>query len=133
MAKQQEVEEIDDADEKAGIVRSPRYPAISLREAVAKVKTIYDADKTAGTPTDAALRHMGYKSRSGPALTTIAALKRFGLIETRGGRAYPTSRAVTILRLPENDIRRKKALAEAALAPQIYQELFDRYKDTGLP
>ncbi len=120
-----------DDDEKAG--RSPRYPAFDLEEAIKKAKSIYDADKTAGTPMEAAYRHMGYKGKSGPASTALAALKRFGLISASGGRVTPTQRAISIIILPESDARRKKSLKEAALSPAVYQRFYDQYKEKGLP
>lgn len=125
-------DEIEDEGGSSG-VRSPRYPAMPLRDAVAKVKSVYDADKTAGTPIASAIKHMGYKGRSGPSTAALAALKRFGLVEKRGARLFPSQRAVAILCLPEFDPRRKKALVEAAIAPEIYRSLIDKYRGTGLP
>jgi hypothetical protein len=123
----------DDAGQGTGVVRSPRYPAISLRDAVAKVKAIYDKDKTAGTPMQAVWPLIGYSSKSGPAVMALAALKRFGLVEVRANRAFPTARAVAIICLPEKDQRRKDALADAASSPGLYRELLDKYRNTGLP
>ena len=116
-----------------GGVRSPRYPSLSLKDGVAKVKAVYDADKTAGSPMQAALKHMGYSAKSGPATKAVAALKRYGLIEVRNGRMFPTQRAVTIIRLPETDKRRQDALRDAVLAPELYRELFEQYRESGLP
>jgi hypothetical protein len=125
--------EPDDQEVGSSGVRSPRYPSMALKEAVAKTKAIYDADKTAGSPVRSALARMGYRSKSGPATAALGALKRFGLIESREGRVYPTTRAVTILRLPEEDQRRKEALREAVLAPSLYRQLVDQYRESGLP
>lgn len=122
-----------DEELESGIVRSPRYPKLSLEEAVAKVEAIYEEDKTAGTPVSAAIRHMGFRAQSGPANTALAALKRFGLLESRNGRVYPTQRAVAILKLPESDDRRRNALREAIMAPEVYREILSKYKSTGLP
>ena len=116
-----------------GGTRSPRYPSIGLEDAVKKVQMLYNADQTAGSPVDTAVKHMGFKSRSGPASTAIAALKRFGLIESRGGRIVPTKRAVSILLLPSEDKRRSEALQDACMEPTLYRELFDRFKETGFP
>jgi hypothetical protein len=125
----------DDDDDVGGAVsRGPRgVPAMSLREAVDKVRAIYNADKNAGSPIDAAVRHMGYKGRSGPANAALAALRRFGLVDSRAGRVVPTSRAIAIIKLPETDARRKDALRDAVLAPPIYKGYVDQYSLTGLP
>jgi len=63
----------------------------------------------------------------------LAALKKFALVEDKGGRIIPTQRAMEIISLPESDPRRLKAIREAALLPSIYAELIEQYKDTGLP
>ena len=40
---------------------------------------------------------------------------------------------ISILVLPEQDMRRKAVLKEAALAPGIYGEYFTRFKEQGMP
>lgn len=111
--------------------RSPNYPAIGLPEAIDRVRRLYDADKRAGAPIDAALRHIGFTSRHGKALALISALRKFGLVEDSGGRIAPTQRAVTILAYPESDPRRWAALKEAAMSPEVYRSLYDRYVSGG--
>jgi hypothetical protein len=37
----------------------------------------YDADKRAGAPIDAALKHMGFSTKHGQALAVLSALKKF--------------------------------------------------------
>lgn len=118
---------------KKGATRSPRYPAIGLEEAVKKVRMLYEADQQAGSPAETAVKHMGFKSRSGPANTTLAALKRFGLVESQGSRIVPTRRAVSILLLPSDDRRRVDAMQDACMEPEIYRELFERFRETGFP
>jgi hypothetical protein len=113
--------------------RSPRYPQMNLQQAIEKLAMLYNADKTAGAPADAAVIHMGFKGRSGPANTALAALRRFGLVESKNGRIAPSQRGIAILVLPESDPRRAFSLREAALLPQTYKVLFDRYSETGLP
>lgn len=111
--------------------RSPNYPAIGLPEAVDRVRRLYDADKRAGAPLDAALRHIGFNSRHGKALAVLSALRKFGLVEDSGGRIAPTQRAVTILAYPNTDPRRVEAVKEAALSPEVYRILYDRYATNG--
>ena len=113
--------------------RSPNYPAIGLRAAIEKVRQLYDADKKAGAPIDAALKHMGFSKRHGQAMAVLSALKKFGLVEEATGRIVPTQRAIDILVFPDQDERRTQALRECALSPGIYRELYERYKSTGIP
>lgn len=113
--------------------RSPNYPALSLSEAIDRVRLLYDADKRAGAPVEAALRHLGFSGKNGRALVVLSALKKFGLIEDTNGRITPTQLAVTLLAYPEGDPRRSEALRSAALSPYIYRSLVERYGESGLP
>ncbi len=113
--------------------RSPNYPAIGLRSALERVGRLYAADKKAGAPLDAAYRHMGFAGRNGKSAVVLSALKKFGLIEDVNGRVAPTQRAVEILVLSKDDPRRLKAIKEAALSPDIYRDLYERYREVGIP
>lgn len=113
--------------------RSPNYPAVGLKEALEKTKKFYDLDGKAGAPAETAAKHIGFASAHGQALSVLAALKSFGLLEDKSGRVVPTQRAVELLHLPPDDPRRIEALQSAALAPAIYRQLIQQYRDTGLP
>jgi hypothetical protein len=113
--------------------RSPNYPAVGLREAVERVRKLYNEDGRAGAPPKIAAVHIGFKAAHGQANSVLAALKRFGLISEVNGRVAPTHAAIEILNLLESDPRRQAALREAALAPPIYRELVDKHRTTGLP
>ncbi len=113
--------------------RSPNYPAVGLREALDKTKKFYDLDGKAGAPAETAAKHIGFASAHGQALSVLAALKSFGLLEDKSGRVVPTQRAVELLHLPPDDPRRIEALQSAAVAPAIYRQLIQQYRDTGLP
>jgi hypothetical protein len=113
-------------------VRSPAYPAESLPAAVGRVKKIYDQDHESGSTVESAALHMGFNKAHGEALSVLAGLKKFGLIETRGDRVVVTKRAVSILLFADQE-RGKNALREAVLLPQAYRELFNRFKGSKLP
>lgn len=113
--------------------RSPNYPAVGLAEALERTKRFFDVDGKAGAPTETAAKHIGFASAHGAALSVLAALKSFGLLEDKSGRIVPTQRAVELLHLQEQDPRRIRALRDAALAPAIYRALIEQYRDTGLP
>jgi hypothetical protein len=120
------------ADKKAR-QRSPNYPAVGLKGAVERVRLLYEADKRAGAPVDAALKHMGFSTKHGQALAVLSALKKFGLVEETSGRIVPTQRAVDLLNFPDQDTRKVRAIRDAALSPEIYRELYEQYKSTGIP
>lgn len=132
MAEMNEAIQITDP-QKPSRHRSPNYPAVSLPEAIERVGRLYAADKKAGAPLDAALKHMGFSGKHGKSMMVLSALRKFGLTEDTGGRIVPTQRAVEILVLPKDDHRRLNAVRDAALSPEIHRELFDEYSSNGLP
>ena len=112
--------------------RSPNYPAEGLEAAINRVRKLYGEDHEAGSSVASAAIHIGFTKAHGEAQSVLAGLKKFGLVEMRGDRVFVTKRAVSILFFP-NDERGKRALQEATLLPQIYRELVNDYKETGLP
>ncbi|HYL35215.1 MAG TPA: hypothetical protein VEV17_04825 [Bryobacteraceae bacterium] len=113
--------------------RSPNYPTVGLREAVTRVRKLYEADGKAGAPAELAAVHIGFAKPHGQAMSVLAALKKFGLVSDVNGRWVPSQRAIEILNLPESDERRQRALRDAALSPEIYRQLVEAHKETGWP
>ncbi len=113
--------------------RSPSYPTIGLRESVDRLEKFYTADGKAGAPPEIAVKHMGFATAHGQAMSALAALKKFGIVSEANGRIIPSQRGIEIVRLPKDDPRRLQALKQAAIAPPIYRELIEQHKDTGLP
>jgi hypothetical protein len=112
--------------------RSPSYPTIGLREAVDRLRKFYSVDGKAGATPDIAVKHMGFASAHGQAMSALAALKKFGLVAESNGRMAPTQRALEIINLGETDGRRATALKDAVLNPLIYRELLSEAPN-GLP
>lgn len=113
--------------------RSPNYPAIALPEAIDRVTKFYSADRKAGAPLEAALKHMGFSGKHGKSMMVASALKKYGLVEDVAGRLVPTQRAVEIIALEKDDRRRIQAIREAALNPDINRELYDQFSGNGFP
>ncbi len=113
--------------------RSPSYPTVGLREAVERLRKLYEKDGKAGAPAALAAIHIGFGKAHGQALSVLAALKKFGLIAASGGRFAPSQRGLEILNLQADDPRRLRALQEAMLLPAIYRELIERHRETGWP
>lgn len=109
--------------------RSPQYPVIGLREAVAKAKAVYDKDYQNRIPKDVVAKHMGFNAIHGKSLGVIATLNRYGLLEGRGADYRITDRAVTIIAHPAGSPERIEAIRAAANAPAIFQELDKRNPD----
>jgi hypothetical protein len=108
--------------------RSPSYPSIPLKDAIARARTIWDFSKQHPLPVATITSKWGYKSpTTGPASTTYAALKKYGLLTDEGNgsdrRGKLTDLAVAILNKPDpsDDMR------QAALTPPIMREFWSSY------
>jgi hypothetical protein len=109
--------------------RSPSFPFINLREALARAKVLYGAERRNEAPLESAARHWGYSPNSSATNRTVAALVAFGLLEMKDGKARLTDRAVHILadeREPSPD--RERLIQEAARLPNLHRKLWDRYQ-----
>lgn len=110
--------------------RSPSYPGIALDVAVERARDLYGRERRNPAPMTALMEDWGYAKRSGPGLVTLAALRKFGLIEYvepvggKGERLHKlTDLAVEILLNPNP----ATALKRAALEPSIHSELWAEY------
>jgi len=113
--------------------RSPNYPSIGLKTAVAKITALYKQDGLAPSQKLAAIKHMGYDKFHSDAARAVSAIKSFGLIEEIDQRLKITQRGIDIVAREVGDPRRTEAIQVAALSPEIYKELATYYKDTGIP
>lgn len=111
--------------------RSPNYPGISLPKAIELAQTVYDDVAQHELPVASLTSKWGFKKpTTGPASTTYAAMKKYGLIEDHGtgdsrvGKL--TDLAVEILHPSSPD--RQGAIQRAALNPAIHKEWWERYR-----
>jgi hypothetical protein len=118
--------------------RSPSYPGISLETALERAQRLYDVERRNAAPAENILKHWGYAPKSGGGMVALAALKKFGLVTDEGTgsrrQARLTDLALRILqdRRPGSE-ERAQAIKDAALAPGIHRELWERYREGGLP
>lgn len=112
--------------------RSPDYPATSLRQAVENTKKLYEKDRQSWTASEVAVKHLGYSGLSGSSRTTLSAMKKFGLIEYRGGDLRVTELGMAIL-LPTTPEEAGEALEKCLHSPKIYSELYEEYPGWELP
>lgn len=106
--------------------RSPSYPSLSLREAVDRVGLLHKAIGVHATSREMLAKGLGYSSLSGSSATTISALNKYGLIDGRGDDVRVSDRAMAILH-PHSEEERRQALRDAALEPDLFRELHDRF------
>lgn len=110
--------------------RSPSYPAIDLATAIDKAKALHDQERQIPASVETIVKHWGYRSFNGPASLSLAALKKYGLVEDQGTGAERVAKvsdlAVDILANPDAD-ERQRAVERAALNPAIHRELWEKY------
>jgi hypothetical protein len=109
--------------------RSPEYPAIGLKEAVERVKMVYDKDYQNRLPKKVVAEHMGYKSLSGASLPVLSALTKYGLLEGRGDETRVSDLAVAVIAHEPGTPERIAALKQAASLPDLFAELDGRFPD----
>src|SRR5712692_5273728 len=81
--------------------KSPNYPAVGLKAAIELVQSLWTAEKRTAVAPEAAVQAMGYKGMSGPASTSLSALKKYGLVESDGNRVKVSQLAMRILHMPD--------------------------------
>lgn len=117
--------------------RSPNYPSVDLKTAIAKLKLFYALEKKQSAPMLVAVKHLGHSSASGPARVLVSTLVKYGLMEEEGrgdDRKLKVSRLGLNIILDEQPISRERdeAIRQAALKPKIMAHLWGKY-GTELP
>lgn len=104
-------------------VRSPNYPTMDLAAALAYARKAYGKDHRNKMSRLALAKHFGHDALTGPALTKIAALRAYGLIEGTGDELRITEDAVTVMMAPESAPERGEAVARLAFRPPLFQDI----------
>jgi hypothetical protein len=108
--------------------RSPRAPIISLQEALELAKKLRDQIGRSSVKVETAAKALGYTGITGSALSMLATLSQYRLIDREKGQVSISPLAVRILH-PTGARQLQDSLREAALAPSVIEELFDGYRD----
>lgn len=112
---------------KTSRVRSPGYPMIDLKEAIEKVKVLWEKDKTNSIPREVAAEHLGYGSSGGYSGRVLAALKHFDLISIKEGDIILTERAIDLALHSPSDKVYQDIVKNIALNPSTYEDIFNFY------
>jgi hypothetical protein len=114
--------------------RSPNYPMIGLRKAVERTHALNQKYKRATVPINLAQELWGYKAHSGSGNQCVAALRAYGLVHVEGdGKARRLRISDAGYRIALNSTDRQTLLERAALAPPLHAELWNKFKDEGIP
>lgn len=113
--------------------KSPRAPSIPLDEAVERALKVYEKERRHATPTDVVAQNLGYKSaNNGSALSVIAALRSYGLLEKVQDAKLAVSKDVEAYRFAPSEDLRSALRIKWLKAPNVFTELLDKYAD-GFP
>jgi hypothetical protein len=113
-------------------IRSPNHPAISLPDAIEKVRLIHGNDRQSVLDKEVVAQHMGYGGLNGLSNRLISALVRYGLLEeVNGDRARVSALAMRIL-FPASEADMATAINEAAFGPPLFAEMREQWPD-GVP
>lgn len=112
--------------------RSPAYPAINLAQAIKRADEFYRSAAKNPISFAATANAWEYAIKSSGALTTVAALKSFGLldeVEAGSGRTFKISALglkIVADKRP-NSAERDSAIKEAALTPKFHADVWRKY------
>jgi hypothetical protein len=112
------------------IMRSPNYPAISLRDSYQRTKLLWIKEKRTAVPAEVAAKAIGYSGLSGPSRTVLASMKKYGLVDSDDKTVRVSDLALRIIH-PANDLEEVKALQEAALKPELFSQLYSTHQDAS--
>jgi hypothetical protein len=113
--------------------KSPRAPSIPLSDALERAIRIYDKERVHAAPADVVAQHMGYKNASsGVALSALASLRYYGLIERPREGFFAVSQQVEAFKFAPNEDLKRSILLRFLSTPPLFAELLDRYQ-SGLP
>jgi len=112
-------------------IKSPKYPSVSLEDAIDQVRKVYEADRKNVLSREVIASHIGYSSLSGAADKAISNLMQYGLLERVGKGQVRVSQIGEDIVEPEygKPERRTAALLEAAFSPTLFAELKSAFPD----
>ena len=112
--------------------RSPNYPSLTFKEALAAAKKIWDQDRKHPVSVTLASQHLGYKQENGVTLPMLAAMKRYGLLVPSGKDVRVSDDANTILLYPEGSPEAVAVIKRLAMLPSLFGKVLEKFPN-GLP
>lgn len=110
--------------------RSPNYPAIPLGDLLVNLERYVANEGRAPVDVETAAKALGYSGLNGAARTRMGAMKQYGLLQGRDDAVKISDLGLRIA-FPSSDDDKREALREAALAPDLFRELYDSYPDSS--
>jgi hypothetical protein len=114
-------------------VRSPNYPALSLKEAVDKAYVLHKANGLHPMSREAVAKNLGYGGLNGASLPILSALTKYGLLVPHGDQLKISEDGLRIIAEQPGSAPRVEALRRAALTPVLFAELAKLYPGNTAP
>lgn len=111
--------------------KSPRAPSIPLGDALDKAMAVYDRERRHAAPPDVVAQHLGYKNaKNGAALTTLASLKYYGLLDRAHEGLLSVPKGVEEYKFaPKEEIQRSLVL-KWLQTPTVFADLLTEYPES---
>ncbi len=107
--------------------RSPNYPTVPITTALDSARKFYAKAQRTTVHPEEAQRAMGYSKPSGASRSRLAALRQYGLLDDTKGGVRLTELGLRLLH-PQSDEEYQQAVAEAALTPPLFKELWESHR-----
>lgn len=113
--------------------KSPRAPSIALDEALERALKAYDKERLHPAPAEVVAQNMGYKTaNSGTALSAIASLRYYGLIDRPSDGQLAVTKDLESYKYTPDDALKRSLLKVFLERPPLFAELLAQYA-SGLP
>lgn len=108
---------------------SPRAPTLSLDEAIARTAKIYKEEGRHAAPAEVAMRHIGYTGKNGAALSALASLGYWGLIERPRDGLVMITKPFEDYEFTPDEEHKRQLLIEFVRNPPLFASLLDQYQE----
>jgi len=113
--------------------KSPRAPSVPLDEAIDRAMAAYEKGRLHPASIDVVAQNLGYKgSSSGSALSAMASLRYYGLLERPQDGLLAVTKDVEAFKFAPNEELRRSFLLGFLRRPALFAELLEKYP-SGLP
>jgi len=109
--------------------RSPRYPAVSLADAIIAAQLLWNKERRTAVAGDVLAKALGYSSYSGPVRTKVASMRQYGILEKYGNGLRLSDLGMRLVHNPANSEQFQQAVRIAALSPDLFSDLHKSHPD----
>lgn len=110
--------------------KSPRAPSIPLEEAIERALRIYEKERRHAAPADIIAQDIGYKSaNNGAALSALASLRYFGLLDRLGDGKLAITKDVEDYRFAPSDSLKRDLEVKWLKSPPVFSALIEKFGD----